>query len=73
MQEMYVSKPMYNREYWDCNCTENYIHKKPRNYCPLCGGIQAESTDSRIAEVILLYNPQKDSALYFASVKNGRS
>jgi hypothetical protein len=72
MQEMYLSKPLYDSEYWDCNCTKNYIHKKPKNYCHKCGSIQADCPDSRIDEVSLLYNSKEDSALYFASVKNGR-
>ena len=71
-QEMYSSKLLYNPEYWDCNCVKNYIHKKPKNYCSKCGAIQVECPDSSINEVEILYNPEEDSALYFASVKNGR-
>ena len=72
MQEMYSSKPLYNPDFWDCNCVQNYIHKKPRNYCPKCGAIQADCPDSRATEVEIMYNTNEDAAIYFASIKNGR-
>jgi hypothetical protein len=71
-QEMYSSKPLYDLDYWDCNCVKNYIHKKIKNYCPKCGAIQIECPDSRAVEVQMMYTPIKDSAIYFASIKNGR-
>jgi ABC-type ATPase with predicted acetyltransferase domain len=71
-QEMYSSKSLYNTAYWDCNCAKNYIHKKPKNYCSKCGSIQSECPDSRVSEVEIMYNPNEESALYLASIKNGR-
>jgi hypothetical protein len=71
-QEMYSSKPLYDSEYWDCNCAKNYIHKKPKNYCSKCGAIREDCPASRATEVEIMYNPREDSALYFASIKNGR-
>jgi hypothetical protein len=71
-QEMYSSKTLFNPEFWDCNCAKNYIHKKPKNYCSKCGAIQVDCPDSRATGVELMYNPREDSALYLASIKNGR-
>jgi hypothetical protein len=71
-QEMYSSKTFFIPEFWDCNCTKNYIHKKPKNYCSKCGAIQEDCPDSRATEVEIMYNPREDTALYLASIKNGR-
>ena len=69
-QEIYSYNPLYNPDFWDCHCVKNYIHKKPKNYCSKCGAIQIECSDSRVNEVGLLYNPEEDHAIYFASISN---
>jgi hypothetical protein len=71
-QEIYSSKPLFNPDYWDCNCVENYIHKRPRNYCPKCGITEENCPDSSAHEVEIKYMPKEDSALYFSSIRSGR-
>ena len=56
-------KSLFNPEYWDCVCEENYIHIKPSNYCPKCGSVESLCPDSWVHEVELLYEPAKDSAI----------
>jgi hypothetical protein len=56
-------KPLFNPEYWDCKCDDNYIHKKPRNYCPRCGASESNSSDSWSHEIEKLYNTVGDPAL----------
>ena len=70
--EMYFLKALYNEEYWDCMCVKNYIHKKPKNYCPQCGTTQTDSHDSRVSEVESMYNPKEETAIYFASINSGK-
>ena len=38
-------------EYWDCECGANYIHKKAKARCVVCGSVSDEQPDSRIDEV----------------------
>lgn len=39
-------------DYWDCNCDENYIHKKTHTlFCDKCGAKEEDQPDSRINEV----------------------
>lgn len=64
--------PLFNPEYWDCSCVENYIHKKPKNYCPNCGATEINSHDSWTHEVELKYKSKEDSALYFATIQKKR-
>jgi hypothetical protein len=72
-QENYSSKPLFNPEYWDCNCVENYIHKKPKNYCPKCGATEINRPDSWTHEVEINFNSKEDSALYFALIPNKKN
>ena len=72
-QEIYSSKPLFDPDYWECNCVKNYIHRKPRNYCPVCGSIQIDCPDSRADEVDTIYDPNNDIALYFASISNKKN
>ena len=37
--------------YWDCECKENYIHKKDEFYCFLCDNYASDQPDSRVNEV----------------------
>ena len=39
-------------EYWDCECTDNYIHdKSTTSVCPYCEAEQENQPDSRLDEV----------------------
>jgi hypothetical protein len=39
--------------YWDCECQENYIHKKTVTlHCPICGCNEEDMPDSMLTEVI---------------------
>jgi len=60
---MKLMKPLFNPEYWDCECEENYIHKQPRNYCPKCGAVEGDHPGSWVHEVEIMYDASKDSAL----------
>jgi len=43
-----------NKLFWDCNCSENYIHKKiDRLTCPVCKADEDECPDSRQVEIDL--------------------
>ena len=64
---MKSSKHLFNPEYWDCNCDEYFIHKKPRNYCPKCGMVEYGCPDSWAHEVEEIYDPFEDSALVLSS------
>ena len=37
-------------EYWDCECGANYIHKKAKSRCIVCGTVCIEQPDSRVDE-----------------------
>ena len=42
--------------YWDCECEENYIHKKSVTLsCPICKMTEDECSDSRPNEIKLYY------------------
>jgi hypothetical protein len=40
-----------NPKYWDCDCTEHYIHIKLEESCPVCGAKRDEMPDSRQREI----------------------
>jgi Zn finger protein HypA/HybF involved in hydrogenase expression len=45
-------KEITNPDYWDCECPENYIHKKSDTLtCPKCGAIEEDNPDSMTDEV----------------------
>ena len=59
--------------YWDCECDNNYIHKKLESLsCPVCKMTEDECSDSRPNE-IKFYDMQVDIRVllqeYFESVK----
>lgn len=37
--------------FWDCNCPENYIHRKSERICNVCLATPEEQPDSRVNEV----------------------
>ena len=39
-------------KYWDCECTDNYIHPKSQYRCEVCGARSDESPDSHAKEVL---------------------
>ncbi len=44
-----------NENYWDCECKENYIHKKSEEtHCIKCGAYANDQPDSRENEVMAL-------------------
>ena len=43
--------------YWDCECVDNYIHPKEKDYCDKCNTSRDEQPDSLKNEVILLNLP----------------
>ena len=40
-----------NSNYWDCECEENYIHKKSKTFCSKCGAEEENQPDSHANEV----------------------
>jgi len=40
-----------NPDYWDCECRENYIHRKTIPDCMICGARQEDQPDSLEEEV----------------------
>jgi hypothetical protein len=37
--------------FWDCECTENYIHPKDKAVCERCHSKQQDSPDARVSEL----------------------
>ena len=47
-----VGDIVLNQSFWDCECKENYIHKKSNSLeCSVCGMDEENSPDSRENEV----------------------
>lgn len=40
-----------NLEFWDCECSGNYIHPLNQNECLICKSLQKDSPNSRDNEV----------------------
>ena len=40
-------------EYWDCECEEDYIHRKGVDACLLCGAFRVDQPASRVGEVLI--------------------
>lgn len=51
---------MLNLDYWDCECTHNFIHSISVPGCGLCGSIQDESPSSRENEVAYFFDNDHD-------------
>jgi hypothetical protein len=52
-----------NEDFWDCECSENYIHSKSHgNYCPRCRVFSEDQPDSVAIEVEGLYKAEKDDS-----------
>jgi len=50
--------------YWDCDCKKNFIHRKTiGNFCPKCGTFDRDQPDSRMCEVLGLYDVVKDGSV----------
>ena len=47
----YVGDINLTPDYWDCECHENYIHKKAEILCSFCRTTPDEQPDSRVNEV----------------------
>lgn len=45
-----------NLDYWDCDCSENYIHPIKEKYCNKCSTYEEDSPNSRENEVQKLFN-----------------
>ena len=41
----------FSRDYWDCDCEQDYIHLNSQDLCLVCGYTQEESPPSRQSEV----------------------
>jgi hypothetical protein len=42
-----------NLEYWDCECSINYIHPITEKYCKICNAYEEDSLNSRENEVVI--------------------
>ncbi len=40
-----------NLDFWDCECSDNYIHSVTQNLCHICGSYQVDSPSSREDEI----------------------
>ena len=40
-----------NPDFWDCECTKNYIHPYWDESCPICGVLAEDMPESRVDEV----------------------
>lgn len=43
--------------YWDCECTEHFIHPKDCPKCKICGAVREDQPDSRVPEVVAALSP----------------
>lgn len=50
-----VGDTCLNLEFWDCECSENYIHPVNQNECLICKSLQEDSPNSRDDEVKKYY------------------
>jgi hypothetical protein len=58
-----ITKPLglsLNPKFWDCECSDNYIHPKTENNCSKCGAQAVDQPDSRENEVKYLLNSPID-------------
>ena len=39
-------------DFWDCECTERYIHRESVDYCPSCNTPRDDQPNSRVNEVV---------------------
>lgn len=47
-----------NPDYWDCECSNYYIHPKSCDRCKFCGQFAEDSPDSHSVEVELMKSGQ---------------
>ena len=48
---------LFAEDFWDCECSEKFIHRKSTEpHCGVCGYDNEEMPDSRLSE-ILIYSP----------------
>lgn len=60
--------------YWDCECDENYIHKKSVTlFCPVCKMTEDECPDSRPNEIKLFYKNYEEVKQDADQISNGHS
>ena len=46
-----IGKLQLTPDYWDCECRNNYIHKKEETTCRICQTFSENQPDSRVDEV----------------------
>ena len=49
--EKFRQDDVTTKNYWDCECEQNYIHSKNEQLCSHCYAIPDEQPDSRVDEV----------------------
>jgi hypothetical protein len=47
MQNEFILTP----DFWDCECKDNYIHRKEESFCKGCQRFAEEQPESRVNEV----------------------
>jgi hypothetical protein len=47
-------------EFWDCNCDNDYIHRKSEVECPVCNATPDEQPDSRLPEILVEFGDKLD-------------
>ena len=38
-------------DFWDCECSDGFIHRTGVHDCPRCGAVQDDQPSSRVSEV----------------------
>lgn len=45
------SEIILDMDFWDCECDEDFIHSRFREFCIRCGSLRSEQPNSRANEV----------------------
>ena len=57
---MMITKDLTTIYFWDCECSENYIHPKTVRECLKCGAQVDEQPDSHICEVVKMLEEESE-------------
>lgn len=52
------------RDFWNCNCNGNYMHRNHLKFCPKCGAREENSPDADGEELAYFYSELLTTAEY---------
>lgn len=51
-------------DYWDCECKDDFIHRKEETFCKVCQKFAEEQPESRVNEVKKLLESEYNNIIY---------